>query len=81
MFAATLILLTRSYCHSHNPQAKEKPMFETLTALTLGVLIAVLLVAVVISQLAVFYGGTVAALATIGLIIFTAWAVREVRND
>ena len=56
-------------------------MFETLTALTLGVLIAVLLVAVVISQLAVFYGGTVAALATIGLIIFTAWVIREVRND
>ena len=56
-------------------------MFETLTALTLGVLIAVLLVAVVIAQLAVFYGGTVAALATIGLIIFTAWAIREVRND
>ena len=56
-------------------------MFETLTALTLGVLIAVLLVAVVISQLSVFYGGTVAVLATIGLIIFTAWAIREVRND
>ena len=56
-------------------------MFETLTALTLGVLIAVLILAVVISQLAVFYGGTVAALATIGLIIFTAWVVREVRND
>lgn len=55
-------------------------MFETLTALTLGVLIAVLLVAVVIAQLAVFYGGTVAALATIALIVFTAWAVREVRN-
>ena len=56
-------------------------MFETLTALTLGVLIAALILAVVISQLAVFYGGTAAALATIGLIIFTAWAVREVRND
>ena len=56
-------------------------MFETLTALTLGVLIAALILAVVISQLAVFYGGTVAALATIALIIFTAWAVREVRND
>ena len=55
-------------------------MFETLTALTLGVLIAVLIFAVVISQLAVFYGGTVAALATIGLIIFTAWAIHEVRN-
>ena len=55
-------------------------MFETLTALTLGVLIAALILAVVISQLAVFYGSTVAALATIGLIIFTAWAVREVRN-
>ena len=55
-------------------------MFETLTALTLGVLIAALIFAVVISQLAVFYGGTVAALATIGLIIFTAWAIREVRN-
>ena len=55
-------------------------MFETLTALTLGVLIAVLIFAVVISQLAVFYGGTVAALVTIGLIIFTAWAIREVRN-
>ena len=55
-------------------------MFETLTALTLGVLIAALILAVVISQLAVFYGGTVAALATIGLIIFTAWAISEVRN-
>ena len=56
-------------------------MFETLTALTLGVLAAALIFAVVIAQLAVFYGGTVAALATIGLIIFTAWAIREVRND
>ena len=56
-------------------------MFETLTALTLGVLIAALILAVVISQLAVFYGSTVAALATIGLIIFTAWAIHEVRND
>ena len=56
-------------------------MFETLTALTLGVLTAALILAVVISQLAVFYGGTVAALATIALIIFTAWAIREVRND
>ena len=56
-------------------------MFETLTALTLGVLIAVLILAVAISQIAVFYGGTVAALVTIGLIIFTAWAIREVRND
>ena len=55
-------------------------MFETLTALTLGVLIAALIFAVVISQLAVFYGSTVAALTTIGLIIFTAWAIREVRN-
>ena len=55
-------------------------MFETLTALTLGALIAVLLIAVVISQLAVFYGSTAAALATIGLIIFTAWVVREVRR-
>ena len=55
-------------------------MFETLTALTLGVLIAALIFAVVISQLAVFYGGTVATLATIGLIIFTAWVVREVRR-
>ena len=53
-------------------------MFETLTALTLGVLIAALIFAVVISQLAVFYGSTVATLATICLIIFTAWAVREV---
>ena len=56
-------------------------MFETLTALTLGVLIAALIFAVVISQLAVFYGSTVAALATIALIIFTAWAISEVRND
>ena len=56
-------------------------MFETLTALTLGVLIAALILAVVISQLAVFYGGTVAALATIGLIIFTTWAIKAVRND
>ena len=56
-------------------------MFETLTALTLGVLIAVLLIAVVIAQLAVFYGGTVAALATIMLLVFAAWTVREVRND
>ena len=55
-------------------------MFETLTALTLGVLIAALIFAVAISQLAVFYGGTVAALATIGVIIFTTWAIREVRK-
>lgn len=55
-------------------------MFETLTALTLGVLTAALIFAVIVSQLAVFYGSTVAALATIGLIIFTTWAVREVRK-
>lgn len=56
-------------------------MFETLTALTLGVLIAALILAVVISQFAVFYGSTVAVLATVGLIIFAAWAIREVRNE
>ena len=55
-------------------------MFETLTALTLGVLITALILAVIVSQLAVFYGSTVAVLVTIGLIIFTAWAVREVRK-
>ena len=52
-------------------------MFETLTALTLGVLIAALIFAVVISQLAVFYGGTVAALATIGLIKIGRASCRE----
>ena len=55
-------------------------MFETLTALALGVLTAALILAVVVSQLAVFYGSTIAALATIGLIIFTAWAIHEVRK-
>lgn len=55
-------------------------MFETLTALALGVLTAALILAVVVSQLAVFYGSTVAALVTITLLVFAAWAVREVRK-
>ena len=56
-------------------------MFETLTALALGVLTAALILAVVVSQLAVFYGSTIAALATITLLVFAAWTIKEVRND
>ena len=56
-------------------------MLETLTVLALGVLTAALILAVVVSQLAVFYGSTIAALATITLLVFAAWTIKEVRND
>ena len=56
-------------------------MLETLTVLTLSVLTAALILAVIISQLSTFYGGTVAAVATITIIMFAAWGVQEARND